>query len=198
MDEEPETKSEPNADVLNSNNNAGEKIVNINFNSYYCDTKQCRHSKLSNQEKNLYREAQLFGTILQWFIVIFLSTLILFNVYLLFRLCNSNKIISKLAASSYCISCIKGFIILSIIFVNILTAVLFAYDMHQAKVGGYRLLEWFLIFLMWSGGWICAWIILLLFNYKRNKKRSLFKGVALAFTLNSITTPIFYFLYVIR
>ena len=133
----------------------------------------------------LLSDLKFYSGALQLFVSIFVLSLIGLNVHLVYGSCSSNNgaFHSRLKKCNYSIMFFTLFIN------NFLTGVFYLYDSYQYRSEGYRPNSYFLMFMIWSGGWMFFWP---LFVLKKFKSFSEYKLSSIIMTFLSITGPIFY------
>ncbi|CAF0875279.1 unnamed protein product [Brachionus calyciflorus] len=73
-------------------------------------------------------------------------------------------------------------IIISLIFINLLTLLFSLHDFKQSEKGGYRLRDEFFMLLWWSGGWMIGWILFFTRKLSENLQGIMIKyGILLSF-----------------
>ena len=143
-------------------------------------------SSCRNQLNKVFSDLRLYARALQSLITLFILGLIAINIFLAY--CNCDEKLSK--TEYFCLKkCNLSIMAVSFMIVNILTALVFNYDNYQFKQGGYRPNSFFLMFLVWSGGWIILWPI---FISKKNQTFIDYKISSFIMSLLSITGPAFY------
>lgn len=82
--------------------------------------------------------------------------------------------------------------LLYIFLINLITSLMIYYDHLQFIKKSNGLNEYFKLFLMWSGGWIVAWLLIVYFGEKRNLYITKRNGILA--TIFSLTSLLFFFI----
>ena len=152
-----------------------------------------------------FETVRLFGALLELIVAIKVIAIIAIDFYFVLCSCNSNSkpSLRNFYWRFYSARCVlanyyRTFVVISILYINFITILMFLFDRNQAKFGGYRLHQRFLIFLVMFGGWLFTWplVITLKFNPWSNEN-SLFKRLLLAATFINITSPLIYWIYIL-
>jgi uncharacterized membrane protein YsdA (DUF1294 family) len=139
-----------------------------------------------------HHDVNLFGLIVQILILIIVVTLVSSNIYSILAYCNGpwqqrDPSTCRCALNS----CHYGFSLLSFMFINLIGITLFAYDRYQMNNHGYRVKNWFLLVIIWCGGWVSAWPLMIILKYKRHGEDGYwFWRLAFVFTILSVTGPV--------
>jgi hypothetical protein len=140
----------------------------------------------SHQLNKVFHDLKLYSITLQSLIMMFIFGIIAINFYLVYR--NCGEIDSK--NEYFCLKkCNISIMTFSLMIICALTGPIFYYDNYQFEHGGYRPKSFFLMFLIWSGGWIVVWPI---FLYLKNQTFNDYKISTFIVSLLSVTGPAFY------
>jgi len=140
----------------------------------------------SQQLNKVFADLKFYSSVLQSLITLFIIGLISMNVYLAYCNCEEKSQENKYLCLKKCNITIM---FLTFLIVNVLAGLLFYYDNYQFKHGGYRPKSAFLMFLIWSGGWIVVWPI---FLSLKSQAFSDYKIYSLIASILSVTGPALY------
>ena len=147
-----------------------------------------------HKEDPLISDVKIFGAIFQIGIAGIFLGLITINILNINYYCRLFQDYNSFRSSS----CILGkchYYLMAISFgiINSITSLLIFYDYFQAKKRGYRLNDYFLYFMAWSGGWIPLLASLNYTDYRLFKKnaQTMF-NLIIMFSIISITSPALY------
>lgn len=172
---------------ISNNESKGESTINM----IPCES--INNSKTLNQ--TMAKDLKIYGTVIQSFIVIAFLGLITVNFF------NVNSYCQKLLESnSFRCNCVLEkchyyLMGISLSIINVITVLLMTYDYYQFKKEGYRLNDYFLYFLAWSGGWIPIICMFTFTGYKLSRTTSENQKMIklfILFSVISVTSVCFY------
>lgn len=139
----------------------------------------------------LKSDAELLGSLVQIVILMVLLVIEITDLFFIYQNCNNSNNWSVFFTKKRCklSNCHVSIIVLMIFVINLITAASLIYDKKQANTMGFRLKEWYIILIMFLGGWITAWSLMLTQHGIYKNSNLLFKRSAIAASVLSMSGP---------
>jgi len=176
---------------MKRNNNSTNNETNENTSLEMNESE--REPKLMS--KIMARDLKIYGNVIQSFIAIAFLGMIAINFFNVSNYCQKLLESNSFRCSCVLEKCHYYMMGISLAIINVITLLLMAYDYNQYRIGAYRLNDYFLYFLAWSGGWIPIICMFAFTGYKQSRNTTDNQRILkllILFSVTSVTSACLY------